>query len=110
MAPEVGSRSLHVDTYRLRTSVCAALDATVCILWGMEGKHGHSVQSHSGDGTTTAVCTMRNAQDQASGELRQNASRQGTEGRRPQRAGTCLSIAEVTRRTRVISHETEGSE
>ena len=78
MVPEVGRGSHHMDTYRLRPSVCAALDATVCILWGMEGKHGHSVQSHDGSGAEAATATR---QVQAAREVRPHATHQGTEGR-----------------------------
>ena len=76
MVPEVGKRSRHVDAYRLRPSVCAALDVTVCLFWGMEGKYGHIVRTHE---ESDAKTTTR--QVQAAREVRPHATHQGTEGR-----------------------------
>ena len=78
MVREVGRRPVHVDTYRPRPSVCAALDATVSRFWGMEGKHGHIVQAHYDSGTNMACATR---QVQAAREVRPPATHQGAEGR-----------------------------
>ena len=77
MAPEVGRRSRHVDTHQLCPSLCATLDATVCLFWGMEGPYGHIVRTEEVRGAKKPSTTR---QVQAAREVRPHATHQGAEG------------------------------
>ena len=57
--------------------MCDALDATVCLFWGMEGNLGHIVQTHDDSGAEAATTAQ---QVQAAREVRPLATKAPGEG------------------------------